>query len=315
MGKKENPLLWYYQEHINFAELIDGWLFHGKGRVQAEQVIEQDRRLLIRRGKKVYQDRFRDLYKSVEGVGMHLLIGIEHQFHIHYAMPVRGMEYDSSSYVLQVEKIHRKHEEADDLKADERLCGFAKTDRLLPVITLILYCGSKPWDAAMSLHELLNMEHVPEELHPYIADYPLHILDICHTPDARLQEFPPDIRTMFFFLIYKEEPEKLIQCPPKDKLIRSSTCNIIADCIGERGLKRYVKKEEGEKIDMCKAIDMLIMDGEKRGIAIGEKRGEKRGIAIGEKNKKAIERRAEKAEARVRELEQIIKELQEAKIK
>lgn len=309
MGRKENPLLWYYQEHTNFAELIDGWLYHGKGQIQAEQIADQDRRLLTRRGKKRYRDRFRDLYKSINGVGMHLLIGVEHQSHIHYAMPVRGMEYDSSSYMLQIEEIQRRHEEACDLEEDERLCGIAKTDRLLPVITLILYCGSKPWDAATSLYELLNIERVSKELRQYVADYPLHILDVCHTSDTRLREFPPDICTMFFFLKYKDEPEKLIQCLPKDQPIRNSTCTTIADCVGEQRLKRFVKKEKGEKVDMCKAIDMLIMDGERRGIAIGEKRG----IEIGEKNRKSIEKRAEKAEARVRELEQLIKDLQERK--
>lgn len=314
MGRKENPLLWYYHEHTNFAELIDGWLFHGKGQIRAEQVTEKDRRLLIRHGKKGYRDRFRDLYKSIDGVGMHLLIGIEHQSHIHYAMPVRGMEYDSSSYVLQIEEIRRKHEEAQDLKEDERLCGVSKTDRLLPVITLILYCGSKPWDGAMSLHELLNMEHVSKGFQQYIADYPLHVLDICHTPDARLSEFSPDISTMFFFLKYKEEPEKLMQCLPQNKPIRSNTCVTIADCVGEQRLKRFVKKE-GEKIDMCKAIDLLIMDGERRGQKRGIEIGEKRGIEIGEKRRKSIERRAEKAEARVRELEKLIKELQGEKTK
>ena len=117
---------------------------------------------------------------------------------------------------------------------------------------------------------------------------------------------------------------------------RSATCEAIADCVGERRLKHITPEEKGEKVSMCKAIDMLIADGEKRGIAIGEKRGiaigEKRGIAIGERRgikreRKKIERewrkiererknaererrnaereraRAEKAEARVRELE------------
>ncbi len=36
----------------------------------------------------------------------------------------------------------------------EFLSGFHKTDRLIPVITFVVYYGSVPWDAAMDLHGL-----------------------------------------------------------------------------------------------------------------------------------------------------------------
>lgn len=57
---------------------------------------------------------------------------------------------------------------------------------------------------------------------------------------------------------------------------------------------------------MCRAIDILIQDGEQR----GEKRGEKRGFQLGvdaeKKNTERERQRAEKAEARIRELEQML---------
>ncbi len=215
------------------------------------------------------------------------------------------------------------------LKEDEFLSGFDGTDRLTPVITLVLYCGDKPWDGASRLHDILDFGKVPDELKSYIADYQIHVLDVCHTPDERLAEFPPDIYTFFLFLKYKDDPEKLKASLPDAAPVRSVTCEAVADCIGERRLRQFIPEKEGEKVYMCKAIDMLIADGEKRGIEIGEKRGieigEKRGIKIGEKRgikigvKRSIERerrntereriRAEKAEARVRELEEKLKVL------
>lgn len=86
--------------------------------------------------------------------------------------------------------------------------------------------------------------------------------------------------------------------------VRSATCDAIADCVGERRLKHFIPEEKREKASMCKAIDLLIADGEKRGIAIGEKRGI-------ERERRNVEReraRAEKAEARVRELEKKLNE-------
>lgn len=48
MGRKENPLVSYCQNNQNFAELMDGWLFHGEGSITAEQIKDQDRRFLVR---------------------------------------------------------------------------------------------------------------------------------------------------------------------------------------------------------------------------------------------------------------------------
>lgn len=73
---------------------------------------------------------------------------------------------------------------------------------------------------------------------------------------------------------------------------------------------------------MCRAIDILIADGEMRGEKRGEERGEKRGRRKGlrqgkrkgyrlgaaheRKNTERERLRAEQAEARVRELEQML---------
>ncbi len=29
MGRKEHPFVWYYNKNLHFAELLNGWLFHG----------------------------------------------------------------------------------------------------------------------------------------------------------------------------------------------------------------------------------------------------------------------------------------------
>ncbi len=116
MGRKENPFVWYFDQNINFAELADGWLFHGQGRIRCEDVSHEDRRTLIRHGKKMYRERYRDLMKSVAGLELRLLIGIGCQSHVHYAMPARVMDYDSASYAAQRNAIQAFHEEAKDFK-------------------------------------------------------------------------------------------------------------------------------------------------------------------------------------------------------
>ena len=68
----------------------------------------------------------------------YLILGIENQSDIHYAMPVRNMLYDAIQYVNQVDEIakeHRRSKKMPETKA-EYLSGFYKTDRILPIITL-----------------------------------------------------------------------------------------------------------------------------------------------------------------------------------
>lgn len=324
MGRKENPLVWYCNHGQNFAELIDGWLFGGKGNLCAEDFRSEDRRFLIKNGRNAYRERYRDIFKSMNGMGFCLWIGTEHQEHVHYAMPVRVMDYDGASYAIQRDFIRRRHEAAQDLEdTGERLSGFSKSDRLTPVITLILYCGSRPWDGACRLRELLDLEHVPQELLRYVADYRIHVLDICHTPDRRLREFPPDIRTLFLFMKYRDDPEKLKRCMAGEPAIRRDTYDTIADVTGGNHLKKIRPKEKGGKINMCKAIDILIADGEKRGMA-RERKNTERALARAEREKQKARRakadarrerqsarreqkRAEQAEQRVRELEQLLR--------
>ena len=45
----------------------------------------------------------------------------------------------------------------------------------MPVITLVLYCGDRPWDGAERLHEMLDFEGFPEKLKGYVEDYSIHI--------------------------------------------------------------------------------------------------------------------------------------------
>lgn len=91
------------------------------------------------------------------------------------------------------------------------------------------------------------------------------------------------------------------------KEVRSNTCDTIAECVGERRLKGFIKEENGGKVNMCKALDLLIADGEKRGEERGEKRGVELGIARERKNTERERKRAEKAEARIRELERMLR--------
>lgn len=270
MGRKENPLVNYYNDARHFAELMNGWLFHGRKYLRSEDVSDEDRRLLARSAKRQY----RDIFKRVRGVRIHLLIGMELQEHVHYAMPLKVMDYDTIVYNQQKSRISSRHREAEDLKEDEYLCGFAKTDRLCPVVTLVLYCGlNKEWDGAESLHELLDMKSVPD----YVADYPIHVLDICHAPDARLKEFPLDICFMFQVMKNMYRPEKMMKFLeelPDGEVIEEETFEAIADYMDSPRIKEWSEKVwQGGNYNMRNAFDEILEAERQKGIATGVEAG------------------------------------------
>ncbi len=89
------------------------------------------------------------------------MLAIEAQANIHYAIPVKNMVYDALQYTKQVERAITSHKESGDYKginSDEYLSGFMKSDRLLPVVTLVIYFDSKPWDDPLSIHEMFENE-------------------------------------------------------------------------------------------------------------------------------------------------------------
>lgn len=79
----------------------------------------------------------------------YLLLGLENQTDVHYAMPVRDMLYDALQYAAQVEKITKERRNTKDpkttsgkkLSSAEYLSGFCKDDKLIPIITAVLYFG------------------------------------------------------------------------------------------------------------------------------------------------------------------------------
>ena len=194
--------------------------------------------------------------------------------YVDYAMPLRVMDSDALSYLQQKKAISKEHMEHKDLESGEYLSRFSKADRLLPVITLVMYCGEKPWDGARRLHEMLELGRLPEGLKRYVEDYAIHILDVCHTPDKRLREFPPEICFLLMCIKYAKDKEAFLRLTEQEgaAVISEDTYETIAEYLGEPELLEREAGEEGGR-NMCKAIRDLVEDGRNEGIQLGVQQG------------------------------------------
>ncbi len=275
MGSKEEPMITYYEDARHFAWLVNGWIYHGNGGIEPTQIKPKNIRLTGRTGKGRItrtRTRYRDISKTIGNATIFLIIGTEFQSFVDYSMPVRVMDYDSLEYKDQIQAIHttRKNEAIASGRApDVDLSPLKKEDRLVPVITLVLYMGEAPWNAAKRLHDLLDFSEIPHELRNYVSDYPIHVLDICHTADERLLEFPKDLASMFLTIKYQKNPvtlKAILHSIPEFHAVEKETFDAVWGFLDKRVLEYKVEAQSAEgDVNMCVAIDMMLADERKQG--------------------------------------------------
>ena len=136
-------------------------------------------------------------YERLRGGTQFVVMGIEEQSEVHYAMLVRVMEYDTAEYGRQVRE-KKNCTENRKICAGQIFIWFSR-DRTgcCQTITLVLYFGER-WDGARSLHELLDFTEWADHLRKIVADYPLHILEVLKYPNINL--FQTDLGLVFGFL-------------------------------------------------------------------------------------------------------------------
>ncbi|MDO5550570.1 MAG: transposase, partial [Lachnospiraceae bacterium] len=123
MGQKDSRTKKYMSDSKRFADFFNAVLYNGRKVIQADDLTELDSTNVVlpfAAGKKsIALQKVRDIIKSCiikkNNDMFFVLLGIENQSDIHYAMPVRQMLYNAMSYTMQVDSIAKEHWNNDDL--------------------------------------------------------------------------------------------------------------------------------------------------------------------------------------------------------
>ena len=171
----------YWNSNAEFADLFNAVLFQGKQIIQPEDLEpdDTDEATLQEHGDSVdslnlFRDTIKICKKSEKSGIQFVMLGMEHQEHIHYAMPMRVMGMDYSLYKKQYDSNARKYKTSEEMTADEFLSHMKKDDKFTPVITVVVYYGKEAWDGAKSLHEMLEL---PDEWADYVNDYKMLLVE------------------------------------------------------------------------------------------------------------------------------------------
>ena len=174
---------------------------------------------------------------------------------------LKNMFYDVMAYGNQVKETAKKHrKDKDTTTSDEFLSGFTKEDKLIPVITITVYLGTKEWDGPRKLSDMFG--DVDEELMPFIPDYRINLLAPREITD--FTGFRTSIRQLFEVLknaYDKEKMQEVLQNDEKFSRVDRETVEAINLFAGTD----IDIDEKEEVIDMCKAWEEQKNEGRELG--------------------------------------------------
>ncbi|MBQ1926814.1 MAG: hypothetical protein II180_11935 [Proteobacteria bacterium] len=266
-----------------FADLFNAYLYEGEQVIQPEALVPADRLLSEVIGNARGQaklTRYRDVFMAYRDKNAsYILLGIENQSAIHYAMPLRNMIYDALSLLARVRQKSARHLALKDLKRpDEFLSRFAKTDHIDPVFTLTVYYGHVPWDGPFSLHDMIRFPD--EKLKRFVPDYFINLVVPAKLGDEMLARLNTELSEVFWCIRLagnKEAFDAYIINHSKFKEMSYEAVQMINACTHAN----IPVKQDGEKVNMCQAIIDLKKEAYDNGFQKGEESGFQKGEESG----------------------------------
>lgn len=265
MGKRDIQTSDYFEDNNFFADIVNGFLFNGEPVIEADKLREADTEQRYG-GSKAKKKTSRDNVKKYYGDTLLCLYVLEHQQKVDYHMVIRNMLTEAMEYNRQWKEKQRRHRAEKDLKdADEFLSGMHRDEKFIPVVTIVVYYGQKKWDAATSLHEILEFGEKEKALKKYVEDYHIHVFDY-HDYDS-FEMFQTELNQVFSFLkcsFDKKTLREMIANRQEEYYnISDEAFELISTLTNSSELldiREYRNREQGGK-DMCKALQEIREEG------------------------------------------------------
>ncbi len=251
LGRKDTVTKDYMKQNTIFADAFNYYIYGGQQRIMPGQLQELDTtEIIVPYGaddagepEQVYRDVMKSVVAMKDEYVAYLLLGIENQGDVNYAMPVKNWLYDAINYAKQVQKAANSHRKSKDSKGHSKgefLSGFYKEDRLIPVITLVILFSPDEWDGPTSLHEMLSVRD--EHILSLVPDYQIHLITPYGLSKDELKKFHSSLREVLTFIKYSKDREKM------DEAVRDNF--------------KKLRKEEIDVLNYCANVNLQLPPGE-----------------------------------------------------
>lgn len=278
MSKADSATKAFLSNPEVFAEAFNVGLFDGKHYIDPRSIREVDTAEIAVAPSRDeshakltdFVQKQRDILKMatvMESDAAYLvLLGLENQRHVDYCMPVRNFLYDALTLEKQrrvVSEKYAKKENCKELSEDEYICRFSRSDKIKPVITLVVNWSGKPWDGPLTLRDMYDC---PEDwILQYAPDYRVNLLDPMTLPDEKLTKFQSELKPVFAFAKYQRDKQELRSAMETRPELFSEIGSLAADVIFQTTGVNLKRRKKEEAIDMCNAVQEMCDDARAEG--------------------------------------------------
>ena len=276
MGDKDNKTKKFIEKNRIFADVFNYFIYDGKQVIKPDDLQPLDISEIIFNEKlpikKNYIKKYRDVIKQwavkQDDKATYILLAVENQSEIHYAMPVRAMLYDALRYANQIENIADDNIKNKKLKSSEEfLSGLLITDKIMPIITIVINFSGKLWNAPTNLNQMFP--NIDENIIKYASDYKINLIDPVTIGIENFNKFLTELREVLLYIKYSKDKGMLYNTVKNDKAFEHVPNEAISliNTLTSSNLELNATKEES---NMCEAIEGLREDARKE----GEKKGQ-----------------------------------------
>lgn len=265
MGRADKSTRDYVNDADVFADAFNYLMYDGDSVVDAKTLKPLDTSLLLnifgledeKNQKNEFVQRYRDAVRQAtikaDDHFAYMILGIESQTDIHYGMPIRNIVYDGLQYAIQAEELRVKHKIAGEHKTPtDFVSGVQKGDKVLPVVTIVIYWGSKPWDGPLSMMELFDLPDIPDKRAlRFIQDYKVFLIEPGRMTDDDFDKFSSDLGKVLKFMQRASDKDRMRELMTEDsyRSIGRKAAQVIKDCANVN-----IKIDSNQEVvDMCKA--------------------------------------------------------------
>ena len=279
LGTADSITKAYMRDNAHAADIFNLLLYGGEQRIQPEQLTDIDTtEIALPYGdgtamepEQKYRDVLKNMLIKADGNTAYCILGIENQTQIHYAMPVRVGLYDFIHLQRQVQAAASAHSQAGKTRTDkEFLSGFRRDDKLLPVVTLVLYFGADEWDGPRSVAEMYSVQD--ENILTHAVDYKLNLITPYALREDEIDKLQTDLREVIQFIKFSRDKNKLKQIVNNNTKFQSmerQSAELLKVVTGKK--LAYVEKEG--TINMRNALDEIKDEGRAEGMEKGIQKG------------------------------------------
>lgn len=280
MGKVDIATKQYMSHRDVIADVFNFYIYDGRQVIKPEKLQKIDTAevaLPYGNDAEIAVQKLRDNIMlwtmAMDDKAAYAVLGIENQDKIHYAMAVKNMLYDALQYAKQVEEAKRSYRNGLNkkrikLNSEEFLSGLKKADRLMSVITLVVYFGDKDWDGAKSIHEMLSVDD--DELLSYVPNYKINLIEPAKISDEDYDKFKTDVGSVLQFIKHQsDEDGSWIKGKTRFKHVEKEAVELINLITGSK----ITGEDKEEVVDMCRAWENSINNAMREGMREGELKG------------------------------------------